>query len=225
MAGRSKQLQVPERRVLKLSSPQVSAREALDFARSAISEIDPDWFLASLAAAGNLGLDGCLLASARSAWEFTYCRQGSNNFIGGFLFSDGTLSFQSQAMPADTQPSALEGNWLDSREVAKIVIAEPDLSDLQEHKTLWMALRATDDGNLFWEVFRDSHNVAARQRARTTFGLDALTGEILSESYERWDQSYKIKSVVRQRWKGGDWKDAESDSGDGATTDISPSIH
>ncbi len=118
-------------------------------------------------------------------------------------------------MSLDVQPSAIEGHWLDSREVAEIVMAEPDLSDLSEHKTLWMALRVAGDANLWWEVYRDSHEVALRRRARITYGLDARTGEILAESYERWDRDTKVRSQSRQRWKGADWKDdADEGSGD-----------
>jgi hypothetical protein len=219
----SKELQLPERRILKPPSPHLSAREALGIARPAIAEIGADWFLASLAASGNLGLDGCLLASANSAWQFAYCQEGRSDFIAGFLFSDGTLTFQPQAMPPAIHPPLIAGDWLDSRAVAKIIMAEPDLSDLHEHKTLGMALHASDDGKLFWEAFREAHEIAARQRARTTFGLDALTGEIRSEGYERWDQTRKIKMLIRQRWKGGDWRDAEPDSGGAATTDAPPS--
>jgi hypothetical protein len=225
MAGRPKQLQVPERRTLKLPYPEVSAREALGFAQTAMSEMGPDWFLASIATAGNLGLDGCLLASASSSWQFAYCREGRHDFVSGYLFSDGTLGFTFAMMSPEIQPSPIEGQWLDSCEVATIVMTEPDLSDLQECKSLWMALRTANDRNLFWVAHRNTHQVASRQRARTAFSLDALTGEILTESYERWEHDVKIKMLLRHRWKGGDWKPAENDGGDESATDPPSSIH
>jgi hypothetical protein len=225
MAGRSKQPQVPERRTVKLPYPQLSAREALGFAQTAMSEIGPDWFLANLATAGNLGLNGCLLGSPNSAWQFAYCRKARHDFVSGYLFSGGLLSFTSAAMSPEIQPLPIENQWLDSREIAKIVMTEPDLSDLSEYKTLWMALNTTNDGNLFWVVYRDTHQIASRQRARTTFGLDALSGEILSESYERWDRDVKIKTLLRHRRTGGDWKAAESDGGDESATEPPSSFH
>ena len=211
--GRSKQVRVPEHSVLALPYPQISAREALAFVQVAMSEMGPHWFLGNLATAGNLGLDGCLIVSPNSAWQFSYCQEGLHDYISGYLFSGGALSFQVVTMSPNLQPLTIEGSWLDSREVAEIVMAEPDLSDLSEHKTLWMALRATSDGNLFWEVYRDSHEVALRRRARIKYGLDARTGEILAETYERWDRGTKVKSRVRQRRQGADWKDTDEGSG------------
>lgn len=77
-----------------------------------------------------------------------------NDFIGGFLFSDGTPTFQLQVLSPDIHPPVIEGNWLDSREVAK-KLSWPNLISriLLEHKTPGVVLHSSDEGNLFWACF------------------------------------------------------------------------
>src|SRR5258708_15003910 len=66
----NEQSALPLRRTLQLSRPELSAREALELVLSVVSEIGSDWFLAGLATAGSLGLDGCLSPSPNSSLQF-----------------------------------------------------------------------------------------------------------------------------------------------------------
>jgi hypothetical protein len=128
-------------------------------------------------------------------------------------------------MPPGSPPSAIAGEWIDSREIADIVMAEPGLSSLTEGESLWMALRTEEDTRLIWQVYRDCHGIADRRHDRTALYVDALNGHILFEIFEQRDLAggKTIAKRVRRRWIGSDWEDLDPNDGGGALG--SPSIH
>jgi hypothetical protein len=185
--------------------------------------IESGWFPVGIATNGSLGLDGCTLPSANTGWSWSFCQDGNAEFIDGALFSSGALGFGWCRMPPAIHPRSIGEGWLDSRDIADIVMAEPCLSELHVEEFLWMSLRAEDDGRLVWMADRTSTDLASKRSDRMTFVLDARTGIILIDTFEERDfrRGKVMATRVRRRWQGGDWEELEpGDRDTGGTSSI-----
>jgi hypothetical protein len=92
---------------------------------------------------------------------FLFFKLQQRDYISVALFSSGFLNFRSHTKSPESDLEPIKGTWLDSREIASAIRMEPDRSNVAS-KTLWMALRALDDGSLLWQVVRNSQDAALR---------------------------------------------------------------
>lgn len=207
----AQRLKLPPSRKIPLPRPDLSAREALDLARPFTSKFGPRWFLASLFGGGRVKPDGRLEPGV-GVWQFTFTKNNGADFIHASLYFNGNLAFRGDTVPnylATQLPEATElpASWLDSTDVAQVVAGEPFLAGLNDEYSLSMSLRPMAHTALWWEVTRTFVTRSDVLRmARHNFAIDATTGEILAESFERRERGRVVEARERLRWEGGDWK-------------------
>jgi len=209
----AERLQLPPARKIELPRPDLSAREALELITPFVCSFGTAWRVAGLFGGGRLKQDGRLEPGV-GVWQFTYMNpeDRSGDAVGVWLFFNGNLSFHGQSATGQV-PSGrrgiepLEGNWLDSSEIAEIVDGEPRPDGIKEDYSLSMSLRPIDGAPLMWEVTRLSvGHPHASGMVRHVLVVDAATGEVVFETLERREHGKAIHARQRRRWEGTEWE-------------------
>ena len=207
-------LHVPPARKLVLPRPDLSAREAFDIVEPFVSKLQPEWHLAEIFGNGRVKSDGRLDPSV-GAWQFTYRKNTGVDFIYASLYFSGNLGFHGQTAPGYIATSlppalALPNDWLDSSDIAKIVGREPIPAGLSPNYSLVMRLRPEAEIPLIWDVTR--HFVMADRRHDASdhlLAVDAKSGDIVFETFERKEGGKLVEARQRLRWQGGDWEEIQ----------------
>ena len=209
-ASVEKELALPPARKISLPRPELSAREALAAAKPYLRPLEREWQLTNLFGGGRLTPDGRLEAGV-GLWDFRYEDTERRKSVRVWLHHNGSLSFRGNISPVPADPAAtylpLPNEWLDSTQIAEIAMREPLPEDWDQRYALTMSLRAWPDAPLVWEVRRFSTLGTPPIRLEAhMLGFEAVTGQILLETFERREHGAVLESRRRIRYTGGDWE-------------------
>jgi len=211
-------LQLPPMRKLALPRPDLSVREAFELITPFVRRFGSAWHLVRLFG-GNLKQAG-RLELRNGNWQFTYAdpNGSSGDTVVVSLVFNGNLAFHAQsavgAMASGRHATQSVGpDWLDSTDIAEIVLGEPRPEGIDEDYSLSMSLRPLEGAPLMWEVTRLSmgHPPGARP-VRHVLAVDAATGAVVFETHEV-REGRSIRTRLRRRWEGAEWEDMPA-SGD-----------
>jgi hypothetical protein len=179
-----------------------------------MSKFQSTWFLAGVFGEGAVRHDGRLHAGT-GAWHFTYRTGRGADFIEAWLFFNGNLSFGGRTAPAVIaaempRSTPVSNDWIDSTMVAEIVGREPILDGLGEDYSLLLSFRSIAGTPLVWQAARlFDHRVGTTIHS---FAIDATSGAILFEAFERIERNKRIEARRRARSQDGDWEEVPSSS-------------
>lgn len=211
----AERLHLPPARALMVPRPDLSAREAFDIVRPFMSKFQSTWFLAGAFGEGAIRHDGRLHAGA-GAWHFTYRTGQGTDFIEAWLFFNGNLSFRGRTEPAVIaaempRSTPVSNDWIDSTKVAEIIRREPILDGLGEDYSILLSFRSIAGTPLVWQATRLFDHRFGTSIHR--FAIDATSGAILFETFDRIERNKRIEARRRTRSQDGDWEEVPS-SGD-----------
>ena len=198
---------LPSRMRIKLRRSDLSAREAF----SIVNPYFEGWKLCGVSGEGALSREGYCRKNGR--WKFYYYRGQDRNLVYfAYLFGNGNLGFGFEERPSGgseseraVRPAPLSDGWIDSADAAASVLRSRCLSEPEELVAFDVALMTLDGSTdpQMWIVDRISAESPYEYREK--IGLDAKTGQIRLETFERHGASGLIEVKVRR--DGGEWED------------------
>ena len=208
---------LPDRQVIPVPRPDLSAREAYDLVKPfAVQLSTAEWFLALAVSLNMSGAhDGRIADGGAGSWRFAFGDPRGANYVSATLFFNGSLSFKAGADRSARAAGAgilpVADDWLDSSSIAEIIAREPLPDGAVGDYGLEMRLMTDPEQPPTWRV--------SRRRSRPDQDANewehylhvvAATGEIAFETFERslrkdWRTVEKLESRLRLRSEKGDW--------------------
>lgn len=204
----AERLRVPPARKLVLPTHDLSIRQALELVRPFMAKHEPPWFLTG----AFVSFSSPTLKPA--IWDFFYGRKTDADSIRASLHPNGNLSFRGETAffgSGMSAPAPLPSDWLDSVAIDKIIREESTPFGFGGEYGLSMSLRATEGDPLLWQASRHFIDAVHFKYAVHSFAVDAITGEIVFETFEQQQNGQLFDTRHRLRWKGEDWKKTSRD--------------
>jgi hypothetical protein len=172
----------PGRIPLKLSRPDISAREAVEIIRAHSADLIRNRSAFYIASAGAADISGRLAIGA-GAWQIGLQNSSAGNATVLSLADSGVLSIRNHATSGGAPPCfVVDGAWIDSTLAVDAIAMEPLPQHMEEGYSILMKLRQVDDVGVFWEIRRSYANPPTGLSITQTFAVHA-TGATLSAKY------------------------------------------
>jgi len=191
-------VQLPTRRQrLDLERPDLSAREAVQLISPSVAQWPWEMTLVGLASAGAVQPNGRLHVGV-GGWQFWFWCPTEVVGLSYLLFFNGNLSFDYPLNRRGAPPGAeITEPWLDSVDVARVVAGEPAP---EGHEVPLNHLVLTPHPRTqYWEAWRTDYSVETGTEYKHKLLVDARTGCILFETFERSEKGRRVNSWQRVR--------------------------
>jgi hypothetical protein len=198
----------PPRRIpLKLSRPDISAREAVAAIRAHSPDLIRNRSAFYIASAGAADISG-RLAIGTSAWQIGLRNSSAGNATVLSLADSGVLSIRNHATSGGAPPCfVVDGAWIDSALAVNAIAMEPLPQQMEEGYSTFMKLRQVDDVGVFWEIRRSYANPPTGLSITQTFAVHATGGDIVGEIFRQELSGTLLESRYRRGRGAGDWID------------------
>lgn len=186
-------VQLPPARSLDLHRPDLSAREAFEKVQELMRLYVPTWLPTKVLSQGPpLKDDGRL--TDKAPWDVWYRQKSVGGYVSVTVWSHGRIRARFHpfgyvtlpGLPKPEAPVMLPDEWVDSPIIASTILADPTYAELGPHTGFHMCLQLVDGERFCWHVTRDWGLPSRdRERIRVSYLLDAGSGVILAEQYQR----------------------------------------
>ena len=203
--GTATRPQLPPDRQVALPQTFLSAREAINLITPFMAQFEQPRSLTALSSYGLIRADG------RGIWQARWRYGEGGDTVQVSLFGDGRLVFRADTAQATSfLPDAMElpKGWLDSPDVAAMVVRLPVPDGLVQPSPVLMTLKSSKNTPHSWEIHLRSDKNGGDQLVSWIVHVDAMSGDVLAEQLGRKD-GYMIVPA-RRRTRGGDWEDLQS---------------
>ena len=203
-----KKTRLPEPIELITPKGDLSAQEAMDIVQTH-NPLGNSWILYNVSGHAHKEIDHTKLAVLRSDWQFRYLNPQTGEQVFASIFAKENIarvSFRSfgkvpQVYLAQHPQPALPSTWIDSSRVAAIVSGIDPPEEVKQPDGTLFSLWPTPGA--VWKVLRGSSRIS------WNIEVDAITGEVLSETVGWSDEGDYVVKQRRERIRGGAWRDIQ----------------
>jgi hypothetical protein len=197
----------PTRIPLKLSRPDLSAREAVDVIRAHSADLIRSRHAFYIASAGAADIRG-RLAIGVGAWQIGLRNSSIGDRTLLSLSHSGVLNIRKHSTSGDAPPSfAVDSTWIDSTLAINSIAMEPLPHHMGDRYSIFMCLKQVDDIGVFWEIRRSYADPPVGLYTTQTFAVHATSGDIVAERIRQRIKGTLVESRCRQSRGADDWID------------------